>query len=77
MTQDRLLPLVAGVLGIDPGALSDDAKMGSTAKWDSLRHVMIMAEIERAYGLKFSAREMVRSASVRDLRGVLAARGVS
>lgn len=77
MTQENLLPLLAGVLGVDPDTLSDGAGMGVTERWDSLRHVMIMSEIERAYGLKLSAREMMQVASVRDLRGMLAARGVA
>jgi acyl carrier protein len=77
MTQERLLPLLADVLGIDLHALSDDAKMGVTEKWDSLGHLMIMAEIERVYGFRLSTREMVQAASVRELRNLLAARGVA
>jgi acyl carrier protein len=77
MTQDDLFPLLANVLGVDPGLLSDKAKMGDTEKWDSIRQIMIMSELERRYSFKLSSKEMVQAVSVQGIRKLLAARGVA
>ena len=36
-------------------------------KWDSLRHVQLISEVERAFGIKFKLREVLRMKNVGDL----------
>ena len=36
-------------------------------KWDSLRHIQLINEVERAYGIKFKLREVLSMKNVGDL----------
>jgi acyl carrier protein len=36
-------------------------------KWDSLRHVQLISEVERAFGIKFKLREVLSMKNVGDL----------
>ena len=35
--------------------------------WDSLRHIQLISEVERAFGIKFKLREVLRMKNVGDL----------
>ena len=71
MTEDALLALIAGTLGIEPSHLSEDSDMGNTRKWDSLRQIMLMTELESHYGLALSDQEMLETTSVVQIRALL------
>ena len=36
-------------------------------KWDSLRHIQLISEVERAFGIKFKLREILGMKNVGDL----------
>jgi acyl carrier protein len=36
-------------------------------KWDSLRHIQLISEVERVYGIKFKLREVLSMKNVGDL----------
>ena len=36
-------------------------------KWDSLRHIQLISEVERAFGIKFKLREVLRMKNMGDL----------
>ncbi len=36
-------------------------------KWDSLRHIQLISEVERAFGIKFKLREIMNMNNVGDL----------
>jgi acyl carrier protein len=76
MAEDTLITLIAGTLGIDPASLTEASDMSNTRKWDSLRQIMLMTELETKYGFELSDREMLETTSVAKIRSLLAARGV-
>jgi acyl carrier protein len=51
--------------------------MTNTRKWDSLRHVMLMTELETSYGIELSDQEMIEAVSVAKIRALLHQRGVA
>ena len=51
--------------------------MSNTKKWDSLRHVMLMTELETNYGIELSDKEMMETVSVAMIRALLQQRGVA
>ena len=77
MADDALLSLIAGTLGILPAEVNDASDMSSTRKWDSLRQLMLMTELETQYGIELTDREMLEATSVAGIRTVLAARGIA
>ena len=71
MADDALLALIGGALGIEPSQLSEESDMGNTRKWDSLRQIMLMTELESHYGLALSDQEMLETTSVAKIRALL------
>jgi acyl carrier protein len=71
-----LLELIAGTLGVPPAQITDASDMTNTRKWDSLRHVMLMTELETSYGIELSDKEMMETVSVTKIRELLQQRGV-
>jgi acyl carrier protein len=68
--------LIAGTLGVPPAEITDASDMTNTRKWDSLRHVMLMTELETSYGIELSDKEMMETVSVTKIRELLQQRGV-
>ena len=75
MPDTALLTLIAGTLGIPPAEVTEASDMTNTRKWDSLRQVMLMTELETSYGIELSDEEMTEATSVAKIRAVLQAHG--
>jgi acyl carrier protein len=73
----ELVELVAAVLRVPTAEVDDDTGTSTTAEWTSLRHVQIVSGVEKAYGVRLTAREARTCRSVRALREVLAGKGVT
>ena len=76
MASVGLLELIAGTLGVPPAQITDASDMNNTRKWDSMRHVMLMTELETTYGIELSDKEMTDAVSVAKIRTLLRSRGV-
>ena len=76
MASVGLLELIAGTLGVPPAQITDASDMNNTRKWDSMRHVMLMTELETTYGIELSDKEMTDTVSVAKIRTLLRSRGV-
>ena len=77
MDQVSLLELIAGTLAVPPEEISEESSMENTRKWDSLRQLILMTELEGRYGIELSDVEMTEATSVAKIRAVLKARGVA
>jgi acyl carrier protein len=75
MANDPLLALIAGTLGISPSDVTEESDSTNTRKWDSLRQVMLMTELETTYGIELTDQELVDTTSVAKIRAALQARG--
>jgi acyl carrier protein len=73
---DRLVSLAAEVLGLPPERIVDDLAMKGTENWDSLRHMELVASLEKEFGIELTFEEIVLMTSVGAIRGVLRTRGV-
>lgn len=71
MARDKLLSLIAGTLGIDPAEVTNSSGMSNTNKWDSLRQIMVMTELETNYQIELSDRQMLETTSVAKIRALL------
>ena len=72
MTAEEVRRLVADTLGCAPEMLPDSAGPGRTPGWDSLAQVAIIAAMEAALGLRFSAARLVQMGTVSELVRVAA-----
>jgi len=76
MAEIELLTLIAGTLGVPPTDVTEQSDMSNTKKWDSLRQVMLMTELETAYGIEVTEQQMMEATSVAKIRAVLRDYGV-
>ncbi|MET9390878.1 acyl carrier protein [Streptomyces sp. NPDC006624] len=67
--------IVAEALGIGADEITDDTGPAVNAEWTSLRHVQIVAAVNREFGVRLTPRQARSCRSVGDLRKVLAERG--
>ena len=77
MPHPDLLTLIAVTLGIPPAEVTEVSDMTNTGKWDSLRQIMLMTELETSFGIELSDDEMTASSSVAKIRGVLEGHGIA
>jgi acyl carrier protein len=76
MTEDALLDLIARTLGTGLSEITEASDMSNTKKWDSLRQIMLMTELETQYGIELTDQEMLETISVSQIRALLARYGV-
>jgi acyl carrier protein len=60
--------VVAGVLKIPVGSVTNDLEFNGVPEWDSLNHVNLMLELEQVYGVSIGDEEMVDLTTVRAIR---------
>lgn len=65
---------IAAVLEIDPTRLADSTAAGELPQWDSLGHLIVVAELEMRFGTRFSMEEILSARTVSDLAHLLAGR---
>jgi acyl carrier protein len=63
--------ILAGVLGVPVGTISDDSSIGNVEEWDSLAHVKLVLEIERRLKRELSPLEIAEITSVFDVASIL------
>ncbi len=73
----KLFEVVAGILKIETGILSEESNALNTPNWDSLRHIELMLAVETAFGVRFTMPEMVSMQNLGDMRSLLVGKGVS
>jgi acyl carrier protein len=74
---ERVRDIVAGTFGLDPLEVADDASSHNLAAWSSLAHLRLVANLEQAFGVRFTMAEMTAMTSVRAIDHVLTSRGVT
>ena len=75
-TGRRLYGLMAGLLQLPEAAISSSLTMRSVESWDSLRHMELIAAIEKSYAVDLTFDEIVAMQSVSEIEAVLHARGI-
>lgn len=51
--KDRIKKVLANSLDMRPSDISDDASPETLPKWDSLKHMNIVLNLEEEFGVKF------------------------
>ena len=71
--EERLRGAVIAGLRIKPGQYRADLKLGDLEEWDSLGHLELIAEVEKAFGVSLSLDDIPKLSSLDALRAHLAA----
>ena len=70
----RVKEIIANVLGVDISRIEADTAIGDLPEWDSLHHIMIISNIEREYGFRFTPDVMMDLEDVSDIVNATEAR---
>jgi len=74
---DGLKAILSDVLQISAARVAPDLAMKDVEAWDSLKHMELIAAIERSFGLELTFEEIVAMRSVAEIERVLLARGIT
>ena len=69
--------VIGDVLGMTPETLGNDLSMKTVAKWDSLKHMEIVASLEDEFAITFTADEIVEITSLSRIKQTLGAKGIA
>ena len=72
----RLVSILTTVLAVPEQSIHDSSSPATIPSWDSFNGLVIMAELERAFRVKFTLEEIHAVRSVGELKEVLKAHGV-
>jgi acyl carrier protein len=73
----RLRDLVADVLDLEPGTVTDDDGPATLAEWTSMRHLQLIVTLEEVYQVSFAYEEVRDVPSVGFLRKLLLDKGAA
>lgn len=73
---DAFTAVVAEVLEVDPGDVTDAAGPQTLPTWTSLRHLQLIVTLEEIFGISFTYREIRDLRTIGDVRRALAKRPV-
>lgn len=73
---DKLTQVLATVLELSPEQIRDDLTPNDVEVWDSFTHVMLMTNLEEAFGITIDPSEATKVSSVGKIRSMLRRRGI-
>jgi acyl carrier protein len=68
--------VVAAILQLPRAEVDDQCATTTVATWTSLKHIQLIVELERSYGVEITAREARRLRTVGQIRAFLRAKGL-
>ena len=74
--EKALREIVAKVLILEENDVNDAVSRENTESWDSLAHLMLITEVESAFGVTFSDEDIIEIKTVGDLKSKLRKLGV-
>jgi acyl carrier protein len=63
---DDFIKFAAGVLGVPGDALTPETAYGSLEEWDSVMHLRLVMETERAFGVRYPLERIPRLTTLAD-----------
>jgi acyl carrier protein len=71
----RLTHIFSSVLGISEAEVTPELSPETIAAWDSLNAIILLAEIEKTFAMKFSYEEAMSVKNFNDVMHLIASRG--
>ena len=65
--QEEIIVLIARVLEVSPEKIDEDTAIGDIPTWDSLRHVLIISELEKHFNISFEPEIIMDMEDVSDI----------
>ena len=65
--KEKIIALIAEVLQVPEGTVTENTVMSDLEQWDSLAHVMIIGELEEELGVSIPLEEAIELKGMREL----------
>lgn len=65
--EERIKNIIAGTLNVSLNEVEDDTAIGDLPSWDSLKHLQIIANIEKEFDIRFTPDIMMDLEDVSDI----------
>jgi len=70
-TANKLLQIFRDLFKYSGDSLSDDVSMDNLEAWDSMQHLILVTELESAFGAHFTTDEILAMTNVGEIRKVM------
>ncbi len=67
----RLFSAMAKALRVKETEISERTSRTNLPEWDSMNHLVLMTQVEKTFNIKFSADEISKAKSARDIMALL------
>ncbi len=74
---EKLIHAFADALMIENEAVTDELKYQSIPNWDSISHMILITNIEDAFGISLSTDDVIGMSSVAIARDIIAKHGIN
>lgn len=64
---EKIIQIIGSVLQVPCGQISESTEIGDLPEWDSLHHIAILVELEKAYNIHFTQDLLADVEDVADL----------
>lgn len=72
----KIKGICARVFNLKATDISDDMSKENTPEWDSLNNLTLLTDIEKELNVKFSASDITKIKSLKDIEIILKAKGL-
>lgn len=69
--QQHLQEVIAKAFGITPNDITDELEYQSIPEWDSVSHLVLVTELEAAYGITIDMEDVLTMGSVAQVKELL------
>jgi len=73
---DKVAQIIGRIFAVDETTITDDSSPETIDAWDSVEHLALLGEIEKAYHIRFTISDIVTLYRVKDIRACLKKYGV-
>jgi acyl carrier protein len=70
-SQQNLSEVIAKAFGITPNDITDELEYQSIPEWDSVSHLVLVTELEAAYGITIEMEDVLTMGSVAQVKELL------
>lgn len=71
----KLKQIFSSVLGIDEATIGENLSPQNTESWDSLNSIVLLTEIEKAFGLRFDIHEAMAIKNFKEVEDLVRSKG--
>lgn len=71
----KLTNIFSSVLGITEKEVTDELSPKSASSWDSLNAIILLTEIEKAFGVRFDYNEAMAIKNFNDVKKIVVSKG--